>query len=62
MEHSTLEAFRKHTEEEYPAEACGFIIVTSRGREQYYKAKNAAENAEEHFIIEPINYADAEDT
>jgi proteasome lid subunit RPN8/RPN11 len=61
MENSTLEAFRKHTEEEYPNEACGFIIVNSRGREQYYKAENAAINAEEHFIIDPISYADAED-
>ena len=62
MEDKTLEEFRKHTEEEYPKEACGFIIVTSRGREQYYKAKNIAEDIEEHFIIDPISYADAEDS
>jgi len=62
MEDKTLEDFRNHTIEEYPNEACGFIIVTSRGREQYYKAKNMAENPDERFILDPISYADAEDT
>jgi len=61
VKENLLKYFRAHTQEEYPKEACGFIIVNSRGREQYYKAKNIAESAEEHFIIDPISYADAED-
>ena len=56
MEEKTLEDFRAHTKEEYPKEACGFIIVNSRGREQYYKAKNAATKPEEHFIIDYFYY------
>ena len=61
MEEKTFEDFKEHTQEDYPKEACGFIIVNSRGREQYYRAKNIAKNIEEQFIIDPISYADAED-
>ena len=62
MESETLKEFRKHTEEEFPKEACGLIIITSKGKEQYFRAKNLAESADEQFILDPISYADAEDT
>ena len=62
MKSETLEEFRKHTEEEFPSEACGLIIATSKGKERYFRAKNLADSADEHFILDPISYADAEDT
>ena len=61
MKKETLEAFREHTIEEFPKEACGFVL-NIKGKEKYFKAKNIAPTAEEHFIIDPISYADAEDT
>ena len=62
MESETLEEFRKHTEEEFPREACGLIIITSKGKERYFRANNLADSAGEHFILDPVSYADAEDT
>jgi proteasome lid subunit RPN8/RPN11 len=60
MNEKTLEDFRKHTEDSYPKEACGFIIGVGK-KERYFPANNIAEFAEEHFIIDPVSYADAED-
>ena len=62
MESETLEEFRKHTEEEFPREACGLIIITSKGKERYFRANNLADSAGEHFILDPVSYAYAEDT
>jgi len=61
MNEETLESFRQHTIEEFPKEACGFVL-NIKGKEKYYRANNIAPTAEEHFIIDPISYADAEDT
>ena len=61
MNETNLELFRKHTKEVYPKEACGFIINV-KGKEQYFKANNIAPEPEEDFIIDPIDYAKAEDT
>jgi len=61
MNEKTLDDFRKHVEEEFPKEACGFIIGVGN-KERYFSAKNIAEPAEEYFIIDPVSYADAEDT
>ncbi len=61
MNEKTLDDFRKHVEEEFPKEACGFIIGVGN-KERYFPAKNIAESAEEYFVIDPVSYADAEDT
>ena len=56
----TLEDFRKHTEAEYPKEACGFIVGVGK-KERYFPANNIAELADKYFIIDPVSYAEAED-
>ena len=61
MNEKSLQDFTEHTKIEYPKEACGFIIGVGK-KERYFPANNIAENPEEHFIIDPISYADAEDT
>jgi len=62
MKEYVLEKFREHVESEYPKEACGFIIAMPKGRPRYFPAKNISENPEDDFIIDPISYAEAEDT
>ena len=62
MQETTLEDFRQHTKEEFPREACGLVIAASKGKEKYFRANNLADSAEEHFILDPVSYADAEDT
>jgi len=62
MREHLLEAFREHTEQEYPKEACGFIVVMPKGKAKYFPAKNISETPEDNFIIDPLSYAEAEDT
>jgi len=54
------EEMRKHTKIEYPSEACG-LVVEVNGIERYIPCKNIADRTSEEFIIDPIDYADAED-
>lgn len=62
MKKYVLEKFREHVESEYPKEACGFIIAMPKGRPRYFPAKNISEKPEDTFIIDPLSYAEAEDT
>ena len=48
-----------YARELYPREACGLIVV-EKGRERFYPCPNTAEG-DDHFIIAPEDYADAED-
>jgi len=50
----------KHAEEMFPSEVCGLVVVI-KGREKYLKCKNIAVNPLDHFIIDPLDYANAED-
>jgi len=61
MHSKTLNKFIEHVKKEYPKEACGFIL-SIKGKERYFKAYNKAKALKDHFIIDPISYADAEDT
>jgi proteasome lid subunit RPN8/RPN11 len=55
----TLESFRHHVIQEYPREACGFIISTNKGRERYFPANNVSDNPLNYFTIDPHSYLKA---
>lgn len=54
-----LEAIKQHALECYPRESCGLVVVV-KGREQYVPCKNIA-TANNEFMIDPADYAAAED-
>lgn len=60
MTPETLTAIREHAREAYPAESCGLISVV-KGREWYVRCRNLAEKAGQHFVMDPEDYAAAED-
>jgi proteasome lid subunit RPN8/RPN11 len=51
---------RKHAESEYPKESCGLVVIKG-GKQVYFPCKNLADNQLDHFIIDPEDYAKAED-
>ena len=50
----------EHAKAELPKECCGLIAVV-KGRRSYFPCKNIASTPDEHFIIDPKDYADVED-
>lgn len=56
---SLLKKILVHSTHDFPREACG-LIVTSHGRDAYVPCKNLAQT-NEHFVIDPADYAAAED-
>lgn len=59
LQNSTLINLRKHAEQCYPKESCGVVLIR-RGREEYVPCRNIADS-NEHFVMHPLDYADAED-
>lgn len=57
-EQSKAEAY-EHARREYPRESCG-LVVNVQGKERYFACRNIAERAED-FILDPEDYAKAED-
>ena len=50
----------KHARDNFPSEVCGLVVII-KGRERYVNCKNIAVNPYDHFIINPLDYAKAED-
>ncbi|KFC99476.1 C40 family peptidase [Leclercia adecarboxylata] len=55
-----MTAIRAHALEESPRECCGFVIQSGR-RQLYIPVPNSHENPTEHFRIDGLHWANAED-
>lgn len=60
MNEITEASIRDHAIQQYPREACGLVVVF-KGREIYLPCRNVAASTSENFVLEPEDYAKAEE-
>lgn len=60
MNIDTRASARSHALSERTKEVCGLVAIV-KGRERYFPCRNRAANASEMFILDPDDYAAAED-
>ena len=60
MRKHILSAIQAHAATEYPKECCGLLLALGR-KQQYFSCRNIATEPNEEFIIDPEDYAAAED-
>jgi len=60
METKTRQDAIDHAIRDYPNESCGLILV-SKGKERYVPCRNLARSKSDHFVLDPEDYAAAED-
>ena len=48
-----------HAKDQFPRESCGLLQVVG-GRQKYFRCNNIATTPEEHFILDPDSYEEAE--
>ncbi|WEU67279.1 C40 family peptidase [Xanthomonas phage JGB6] len=60
MQKTTLESAATHAIASYPQESCGLVVVV-KGKEQYVACRNKAADPSEHFVLDPEDYAEADD-
>jgi len=61
MNKKLLEEIHAHMISEFPREACGLLVANGR-KQRYVPCRNMATSPSEHFILNPEDYADAEDS
>ncbi len=55
-----IEAVRAHAAQVAPQECCGLVVV-KRGKAKYHPCRNISRNGSDTFIMDPDDYAAAED-
>lgn len=60
MKNETITAIMEHAIRDFPRESCGLVVLTNEG-ERYFPCRNIAVTANEHFVMAPNDYAEAED-
>ena len=49
-----------HAQNDSPKESVGLVHIV-KGRQRYYPCNNQAETADEHFVLDPLDYAKCEE-
>lgn len=60
MTPETRQAIDTHAINQFPREACGLVVIV-QGEERYFPCRNIATTPSEHFVMEPMDFADAEE-